>query len=140
MLYKFLTVLVLSSFEIYAAIPAGFAFGLTPWEILLASIIGGLSGVFIIAFLGEKIKLQIDKYRKPQAPKKPHAMAHKIWNKYGVIGLGLLGTLTIGAPISIAVGVSFNAKLHLLITWCCIGVILRCVIFTLIGHYGIKLF
>ncbi len=53
---RILTVAGLASFEIYAAIPAGFAFGLSPWTIAFASIAGGLAGVFAAAFLGDKIR------------------------------------------------------------------------------------
>ena len=66
-------------------------------------------------------------------------MIHRIWNKYGIIGLGFLGTFSVGAPVSIAIGVGLNANLNKLLTWCCIGVISRCVLFTLVGHYGVKL-
>ena len=57
MVFKILTVIGLATFEIYAAIPTGFAFGLSPWIIFFASVIGGLLGVFVVAFLGEKIKI-----------------------------------------------------------------------------------
>ena len=63
-------------------------------------------------------------------------MVHRIWEKYGIIGLGFLGTLTVGAPVSIAVGIGFNAPFRKLLTWCCVGVIIRCLVFTTIGHYG----
>jgi len=56
MLLKILTVFGLATFEIYAAIPAGFAFGLSPWIIFFASITGGLVGVYVSAFLGDKIR------------------------------------------------------------------------------------
>ena len=68
-----------------------------------------------------------------------HPVIHRIWNKYGIIGLGFLGTLSVGAPISIAVGAGLNANLKKLLTWCCIGVLTRCVLFTLIGYYGLQL-
>ncbi|MES2430690.1 MAG: small multi-drug export protein [Bacteroidota bacterium] len=139
MLSKILIVGGLATFEIYAAIPAGFAFGLSPWSIFFASVIGGLTGVFVATFLGDKIKSFFYKNRKPKEAKK-HPMMDKIWNKYGIIGLGFLGTMSVGAPVSIAVGVGLNANLKKLLTWCCIGVICRCVLFTLIGFYGLKLF
>jgi membrane protein YqaA with SNARE-associated domain len=140
MFLKILTVAALASFEIYAAIPAGFAFGLSPWIILLASITGGLTGVFIAAFLGDKIRKFAARYKKQKEAKPKTGLVYRIWNKYGIIGLGFLGTITVGAPVSIAVGVGFNASLKKLITWCCIGVITRCAVFTFIGHHGAKLF
>ena len=57
MFLEFLTVAALASFEIYAAIPAGYVFGLSPWLILLASITGGLAGVFVAAFLGDSARI-----------------------------------------------------------------------------------
>ncbi len=142
MIYKILTVAGLATFEIYAAIPTGFAFGLNPWVIFFASLAGGIAGAFIAAFLGEKIEKNISKYRKPKTEiknKKPN-LAHKLWEKYGIVGLGLVGTFTVGAPVSIAVGVGFNVSMPKLLTWCCIGVLLRCAVFTIIGHFGMKLF
>jgi len=140
MYLKMLTVAGLATFEIYAAIPAGFAFGLSPWAIFAASLIGGLSGVFVVAFLGDKIRSFFKKGKPEKPAKDKHPMLNRIWNKYGIIGLGFLGTFTVGAPVCIAVGVGFNANLNKLVTWCCIGVLARCIIFTTVGHYGVQLF
>lgn len=142
MFLKILTVAGLATFEIYAAIPAGFAFGLSPWTIFLASLIGGLAGVFIAAFLGDKIRAFFNKKKTPKAEeqKQKHPVIYRIWNKYGIIGLGFLGTVSVGAPVTIAVGVSLHANIKKLVTWCCIGVITRCIVFTLVGYYGMQLF
>lgn len=139
MTLKILTVAGLATFEIYAAIPAGFAFGLPAWVIFLASLIGGLVGVFVATFLGDKIKTFIAKYRKPKPEKPKTGIIYTIWEKYGVIGLGFFGTMTVGAPVSIGVGVGFNVPLQKLLVWCCLGVITRCALFTAIGYYGLKL-
>ena len=141
MILKILTVPGLATFEIYAAIPAGFAFGLSPWTIFFASLTGGLVGVFVAAFLGDKIRALFHK-NKPtkEVAQKKHPMVLRLWNKYGIIGLGFLGTVTVGAPVSIAVGVGLNADIKKLVTWCCIGVVTRCIVFTLVGFYGLQLF
>lgn len=142
MIYKILTVAAMATFEIYVAIPTGFAFGLSPITIFLAAFIGGIIGVFVAAFLGQKIENYLSKFKKsnhPKKQKKPN-LAHKMWDKYGIIGLGFFGTMAVGAPVSIAVGVSFNVNMHKLAMWCCFGVLVRCIVFTTIGHYGMKLF
>ncbi len=139
MLYKILTVAGLASFEIYAAIPAGFAFNLSPWVIFFASVSGGIIGVFVAAFLGDRIRKFFSRNKEAKEAKPQTGMVYRIWNKYGIIGLGFLGTITVGAPVSLAVGIGFKAPLQKLITWCCIGVITRCISFTLIGYYGLKL-
>ena len=63
----------------------------------------------------------------------------KIWEKYGVIGLGLLGTMSVGAPISIGIGVGFNVPTNKMVFWCSLGVLLRCAIFTAIGYFSLQL-
>jgi membrane protein YqaA with SNARE-associated domain len=140
MFLKTLTVAGLATFEIYAAIPAGFAFKLSPWIIFLASAIGGIAGAIVAAFFGDKIRAFFHKKRTVKEEPKRHPAITRLWTKYGIVGLGLLGTMTVGAPISIAVGTGLNANLKKLLTWCCIGVIARCVLFTVIGYYGLKLF
>ncbi len=139
MILKILTVAGLATFEIYAAIPAGFAFGLSPWAIFFASLTGGLIGVFVAAFLGDKIRAMFNKNKTPKESAKKHPMVLRLWNKYGIIGLGFLGTIAVGAPISLAVGIGLNANIKKLVTWCCIGVLTRCIVFTLVGYYGLKL-
>ena len=140
MFLKILTVAGLASFEIYAAIPTGFAFGLSPWMIFIASVTGGVAGVFVAAFLGDRIRKFFTKNKFSKEEKPKTGLIYRIWNKYGIIGLGFLGTMTVGAPISLAVGIGFKAPLQKLITWCCIGVVTRCLVFTLIGYYGLKMF
>lgn len=139
MTLKLITVAALATFEVYAAIPAGFAFGLSPWFVFIASVAGGLAGVYVSAFLGERIKRLIAKYRKPKPEKPKTGMIYRIWDKYGIIGLGFIGTMTVGAPVSIGVGVGFNVHMGKLLTWCCVGVIVRCALFTTLGHLGMKL-
>jgi len=139
MLLKILTVAGLATFEIYAAIPAGFAFGLSPWTIFFASVTGGLAGAFVATFFGDKIRAFFHRKRPVKEETKRHPVITRMWNKYGMIGLGFLGTMTVGAPISIAVGTALNVNLKKLLAWCCIGVITRCILFTIIGYYGLKL-
>lgn len=142
MLYKILTVAGLATFEIYAAIPTGFAFGLSPFIIFCASLVGGLLGVFVAAYLGDKIKFFVSKFRKAKVakPKAEPGFVLKIWEKYGVVGLGLLGTMTVGAPISIGIGVGFNVPTNKMVFWCSLGVLLRCALFTALGHFSLQLF
>ncbi len=129
----------LATFEVYAAIPAGFAFQLPSFIIFLASTVGGLIGVFVAAYLGTQIKNLVKKYKKSKIEEKPKTgFIINIWNKYGIIGLGLIGTMTVGAPISIGVGVGFNVPVNKMVIWCSVGVVIRCLIFTSLGHYGMK--
>ena len=139
MVLKILTVAGLATFEIYAAIPAGFAFGLSPWIIFFASLTGGLAGAFVAAFLGDKIRAFFHKKKPEKDQTKKHPVITRLWNKDGIAGMGILGTITVGAPISIAVGTGLNVNLRKLVAWCSLGVFIRCSLFTIIGYYGLQL-
>lgn len=140
MFLKILTVAGLATFEIYAAIPAGFAFKLSPWTIFFASVTGGLAGAFAATFFGDKIRAFFHKKRPVKEEAKKHPRIARLWTKYGMVGLGFLGTMTVGAPISIAIGTGLNVNLRKLLAWCCVAVLVRCMLFTIIGYYGLKLF
>ena len=86
-------------------------------------------------------KMQVNQFRKNKVEKikKEPGFVLKIWEKYGVIGLGLLGTMTVGAPISIGIGVGFNVPTNKMVFWCSLGVLIRCALFTTLGHFSMQL-
>lgn len=143
MFFKILAVVGLGSFQIHAAIPAGLAFDLSPWIIFLASVCGGLAGIYTFTFLGVKVRSYISgKYLRNRpfySKKQGSGLVYRLWNKFGTFGLGFLGTITIGAPLSIAAGIGCKAPLKKLITWCCLGVITRSAIYTTLGWLGLQL-
>jgi membrane protein YqaA with SNARE-associated domain len=79
--------------------------------IFFASVTGGLVGVFVAAFLGNRIRALFHK-NKPtkEVAEKEHPKLLELWNKYGTIGLGFIVTVSVGAPISLAVGAGLNAN------------------------------
>lgn len=136
MILKILTVIGLATFEIYVAIATGLGFGFNKWSILGCTLAGGIAGVFIAVFLGEKIEHFINTKIKKNRPAKPKTgLIYKIWDKYGMYGLGLLGTFFLGAPAAIGVGVGLNANLKKLIPLCLIAVVARCFAFTFLGDW-----
>ncbi len=136
MILKILTVTAMSAFEIYAALGTAHAFGLDTWVILICTLTGGIAGVFIAAFLGERIEILINKkIRKNALPKPKTGLMYTIWEKYGLYGLGIIGTFFLGAPAAIGVGVGFNANMKKLLPLCVITVIVRCFAFTFFSDY-----
>ena len=105
----------------------------------MATVTGGLTGAFVVTFFGDKIRTFLHKNRPVKDEVKRHPILARIWKKYGTGGLGFLGTITVGAPISIALGTGLNVNLKKLLIWCCMGVVLRCTLFTIIGFYGVQL-
>lgn len=136
MFFKLLTVTAMASFEIYAAIGTAHVLELDTWAILGCTLTGGIAGVFIAAFLGERIeKFITHKFRKNKTPKPKTGFIYKIWDKYGLYGIGTIGTFLLGAPAAIAVAVGFNANMKRLIPICLVTVVIRCFAFTFFSDY-----
>ncbi len=132
MLTKIVTITLLSTFETYAAIAAGVAFKLSPHIICVCTIIGGIAGVFAVAFLGGKIKKIVAKYfpRKPKTDSGKHALLKKLWHRYGVFGIGFIGTFLVGAVISMGVGFGVNIERKPLMSWCIAAIVCRCIAYS----------
>ncbi|MCW4017692.1 MAG: VTT domain-containing protein [Candidatus Bathyarchaeota archaeon] len=105
------------------AIPAGFAFNLHPAITATTSATGSILSALAVTLIGEKIRNRIIQWRyKGKEPKK--GFLSSIWDKYGVIGLGLLSPLLFGAPIGAALGAAFGSNKWRLLLWMSVGIII----------------
>lgn len=140
MILSILSVTALAILELWLAIPLGFVLGLHPVIIGIANIIGATIGVFIIVFTGERLRRWILKhYVKKDSDGKPGAI-QKIWQKYGVIGLGLLSPFITGALPGAAIGIASGVPARKLLFWMTIGIILWTTILVALGAAGIEVF
>lgn len=146
MVYKIFTVGLMATFEIYAAIGTGMVFGLNSLTLFLTTVVGGIIGVFVAAFLGEKIKQLIAKFKKPKPthPNKQQSkrtlLMLKLRDNYGDFGLGFIGTFLMGAPISMGIGIGVGVQPKKLINWCLLAVVIRCFAFSYFFNYVKDLF
>ncbi len=130
---KILTVFGIGILELFAAIPTGFALGLNPTWVGVASTCGAIVGVVLIVLPGGKLrawflKIHAKKSENPEDRKK--RLIYRIWSRYGVIGLGLLAPLITGVPLGVAIGIAFGAPSRNLVLWSSLGVVLWGLILT----------
>ena len=138
MILKFITTLGLGILELWAAIPAGLAMGLHPALVGLASAAGSVIGAALIVLPGARLREWL--LRKRTGPEKQRSRIYRIWDKYGVVGLGLLSPLLTGAPLGAAVGISLGASPGRLLFWMGIGIAAWTVLLTALGAFGISVF
>ncbi|MCI1694226.1 small multi-drug export protein [Aneurinibacillus aneurinilyticus] len=118
---KIASVIGASILELWMAIPLGFALRLHPVVIAIASAFGSIIAAAVVIFLAKSLRNWLMK-RMERKNKKQGRMG-RIWEKYGVIGLGLASPLLTGAPLGAAIGVSFGAKPVTLFIWMVIGIV-----------------
>jgi len=130
----------IAALELWASIPTGFALKLNPILNCGATILGASTGVIIVIALGERARNWILRRRKLENPDQEKGIIFRIWQRSGVIGLGLLAPLLVGAPLGAAIGISLGAKPAKFLFWMIIGIVLWSAGLTIAGVLGIQSF
>lgn len=131
---KFMTVLGLGIIELWAAIPAGTVLKLHPLLNGLAAGLGAIIGALLVILIGDRLRNWVLKNRRKSQDH--NSQIYRIWQKYGVIGLGLLSPLLTGAPLGAAIGISLGSSQKRLIIWMSIGIVIWTIILTAISTMG----
>ena len=92
---KYFTVMVATAIKFFNGPIAGTLLGLTWWETAMCCVIGMMSTVTIVAFLGNSVQKIIAKSRKtpPKLFSKRTRFAVKIWLKLGIWGIAFFTPL-----------------------------------------------
>ncbi len=125
-----------SIIELWLGIPLGFFLSLNPILIIILSTAGSILSVYLVIILGDNIRKKIIKWRYGEQSTKKGRI-YNIWNKYGIIGLGLLSPLLFGAPLGAAIGIGLNAPRYRLLLWMSIGIVIWSIFLTLLGFFGV---
>lgn len=134
---KLLSVIGLAMIELWAAIPAGLALGLNPLLVGLGAAVGAISGTLIVVLVGGKLRRWLYRRHSGKKAEQPSGLISKIWQRYGLIGLGLLAPLLTGAPLGAALGLSLGAPAGRLMVWIILGIVLWTAILTSVGILGL---
>ncbi len=133
-----LTVAGLGAMELWAAVPAGFAFGLHPAATAVAAAIGAIVSSAVVLAAGERLRARLAHGRR--GADDPTSTIGRIWRLYGVIGLGLAAPLLVGAPAGTAIGVALGAPPDRLLRWIIIGIVVWSAILAVAGALGLAVF
>ncbi len=126
--------------ELWAAIPIGLAIKLNPVLIGILSALGAILAAFLVTIVGDSIRERVIKWRYGENKDLKSSRYYKIWNKYGVVGLGFLSPLLFGAPLGAALGIALGAEKRPLLIWMSIGIVIWSTILTVAGFLGLMSF
>jgi hypothetical protein len=125
--------------ELWAAIPLGFALKLHPVLTAILSAAGSLLAASIIIFFGTSLRNWLVRRFLHKAGGRASRMT-RIWDKYGIPGLGFLSPLITGSPLGAAIGISFGPDPRKLFVWMTIGIVFWSAILTTATALGVKAF
>ena len=128
--------------EIALVIPLGIISGLSPVWVIIAAFTGNLLTVLFVIFGFEKVKewLASRKQKEEKGESKRTERSKRIWNKYGMPGLALLGPVLTGTHIAAFIGLFFGAKKANVTIWMAISIGLWSLIFGVVTAMGFNLF
>lgn len=129
-----------SMVELWIAIPLGFVMGVNPILIAIISAAGSILSAILVIILSNSLRHRFLKWKYKDKDALEKSRLYEVWNNYGVIGLGLLSPLILGAPLGSAVGIALGAGKKRLILWISIGILLWSVGLTLAGFMGFLAF
>ena len=135
---KIMTVTGLGIVELWAAIPTGTALKLNPIINGFASGLGAFLGALLVIIIGDRLRNWL--LKKKEKAHKNDGQIYRIWEKYGVIGLGMLSPLITGALLGAAIGISLGASPKRLLFWMTIGIAIWTVVLTMISTLGFAVF
>ena len=121
-----------------AAIPAGAAAGLPlPVTVVLAWL-GYSAGALLVALAGAPLREWLmRRFRVP--PRDPKKRFWRIWDRAGLIGLGLVAPVTIGPQAGALLALAAGSAPWRVTASLSLGVLPWCGLFAVLTHYGIAL-
>lgn len=128
--------------EIALVVPLGIISGLSPVGVMIAAFSGNLLTVLFVIFGFEKVKEWMAKRKKNKedGPSKKEERGKRLWNKYGMPGIALLGPFLIGSHLSAFIGLAFGAKKGNATLWMVISIALWTLILGVLTAMGFDFF
>jgi uncharacterized membrane protein len=135
------SVATIAFFSLWAAVPAGLAFGLHPAILVVVTSASYAAGVAIVLFPGERLRPWLAKRLSGTRAPNQNSPILRAWRRFGVLGLSLLAPVTTGAQLGALIGLSLNVPPRSLFLHMLLGGVIWSMIFTLafmLGLLGIQ--
>ena len=109
---------------IFKAIPVGILLQAPPVWVASMTALGGLTAAAILYVIGEWVRRMLEKRMSERRLERKKKNTHRLLSKYGIIGLGIFGTLLLGLHMTIILGLFFVKAKRRLLLWTIAGILL----------------
>lgn len=121
------------------AIPAGVIAGLPAWGAAIAAWAGYSTGAASMIIAGASVRLWLVRRFRISLERDPAKWLWKAWDRWGLIGLGLLAPVTIGPQIGGILALAVGEKPFRTFLSFSLGVVPWCIFFAIFVAAGVKL-
>lgn len=128
--------------EIALVIPLGIIGGLSPVWVMILAFVGNMLTVLILIIAFQKVREWMESRKKENGKgnSKRTERGKRIWSKYGMPGLALLGPILIGTHIAAFIGLLFGASKVNTTIWMTISIALWTLVFGIATAMGFDFF
>ena len=111
--------------------------GLPVWAAVVSAVVGNAAAVALLVYPAHWIRAQVIKRREPQELShrqlKRREKALRIFNKFGVPGVALLGPLALPSQFTAPMMVSFGASKNRVMIWMVVSILVWAIGFAALG-------
>ncbi len=136
---KVISLFGLAFFYFWPAMPAGLAMGLSPLLVVLTATLSYVSGAALMLIFGERVRnwivRRLRRVRTPD-PDSPGRL-RQLWDRFGVVGLGLLAPMTVGSQTGAMLGLALKARPRVVLAWMAVGALGWAVLIMLAALLGL---
>ncbi len=143
-LVKILTVVGLGALHMWVAVPTGLAMRLHPAVVAVAAATGASLVVLAVVLAGERGRAWLlRRYgdRLPLAARAGNGRQPwfvRVWQRYGIIGLGLVAPFLPGPPLAAAMALALGVPARRVLLWTVVGIVLWAAGLTLAAALGFE--
>ncbi len=121
---ELLAVAALGAIDLWLAIPVGLGLGFPAHITGVASGVGALAGTLAVVAAGDRIRKRRESRQGAPKTSGRRGWLRRIWERYGVVGVGLLSPLLASAPLGAALGIALGAPPGRLLLWSGLGILI----------------
>lgn len=128
--------------EIALVIPLGIVWGLSPFWVMVLAFVGNMVTVLGLILGFDRFQVWYNKRQeaKGKTVSKKNERAKRIWNKYGLPGLAMLGPILIGTHIAAFIGMTLGATKKNTTLWLTISIAVWTLAFGILTALGFDFF
>jgi hypothetical protein len=134
---QLVSVFGLAFINLWSAVLLGLALSIPAPIVVITTSISYTLGVVVVLLLGQPIRDRIMARFGGKLNQNREGLIWRVWDRFGVIGLGLLAPITVGAQIGTILGLSLNAPPRRLLLWMAIGALLWSTVVAVAASIGI---
>ena len=121
------------------AIPAGTAAGAPLWVAAFSAWMGYSTGALVVLLAGAPLRNWLIRRLNIPVERDSSKWIWRIWDRWGLLGLGLLAPVTIGPQAGSILALAVREVPLRVFLALSLGVIPWCILFTVLVGYGIKI-